>query len=140
MTVGEKIRAARTALGLTQDKLGERCGIAGANIRKYELGKANPKYETLQRIADALNIPVTDIMGADWHPRSAVDNFIKTTIYGVGVTVPNAAEQLKERPPVECTQDAEERIGELLTKLNTTGQNVAVERVEELTKIPDYQK
>lgn len=123
MTVGEKIRAARTAQGLTQDELGGRCGIAGANIRKYELGKANPKYKTLIRIADALKIPVTDIVDDEWVSQN-VEDCIRTIVYGEGITVP----------------DAEERIAAALEKLNTTGQNVAVERVEELTKIPDYQK
>lgn len=122
MTVGEKIRAARTAQGLTQDELGGRCGIAGANIRKYELGKANPKFSTLARIADALNIPVQDLI-EDWS-KVNTEEFIKRVCYGEGITVP----------------DAEERIAAALEKLNTTGQNVAVERVEELTKIPDYQK
>ena len=122
MTVGEKIRAARTAQGLTQDELGGRCGIAGANIRKYELGKANPKFSTLARIADALNVPVQDLI-EDWS-KVNTEEFIKRVCYGEGITVP----------------DAEERIAAALEKLNTTGQNVAVERVEELTKIPDYQK
>ena len=39
MTVGERIRAARRARGLTQKALGEACGIAEPTIRRYELGK-----------------------------------------------------------------------------------------------------
>ena len=35
--------------GLTQKKLGELCGIADSNIRKYESGNQNPKIETLQK-------------------------------------------------------------------------------------------
>jgi len=55
MAVGENIRRIRKARGLTQKELGKLCGIAEPNIRKYELNKANPKYETLKKIADALN-------------------------------------------------------------------------------------
>ncbi len=62
MTVGEKIRNIRKTKGLTQEQLGIRCGIKAANIRKYELDKAHPKYETLQRIAGALEVSVFDLL------------------------------------------------------------------------------
>ena len=42
MAVGENIRKFRKEKGLTQKRLGQLCGIDEANIRKYELGKANP--------------------------------------------------------------------------------------------------
>lgn len=62
MTTGEKIKKFRKDKGLTQKKLGELCSIDEANIRKYELGKANPKIETLSKIANALNIPVNYLL------------------------------------------------------------------------------
>lgn len=62
MTVGERIRNARKNAGLTQKQLGEKCGIAEPTIRRYELGKLNPKYETLQKIASALEIPLSQIL------------------------------------------------------------------------------
>ncbi len=60
MTVGENIRRIRKEKGLTQKQLGELCNpqIAEANIRKYELGKANPKIETIDKIASALGEPL----------------------------------------------------------------------------------
>ncbi len=62
MTIGERIRNARKNAGLTQKQLGEKCGINEANIRKYESGRQNPKYETLQKIASALEIPLSQIL------------------------------------------------------------------------------
>lgn len=56
MTVGENIKKFRKEKGFTQKKLGEKCGIAESNIRKYENNKQNPKKETIQKIADALNV------------------------------------------------------------------------------------
>ena len=56
MAIGENIRNIRKEKGLTQKQLGERCGIAEANIRKYELGGANPKLETINKIAKALDV------------------------------------------------------------------------------------
>jgi len=48
------IRRIRKKRGLTQKQLGELCGIDEANIRKYESGKQNPKIETIEKIAGAL--------------------------------------------------------------------------------------
>lgn len=59
--VGTIIRKLRIEQGLTQKQLGEACGIAEPTIRRYELGKLNPKFETLERIAEALNADVWDI-------------------------------------------------------------------------------
>ena len=59
MTIGERIRMTRETAGLTQRELGERCKIAEPTIRRYELGKLNPKYTTLQTIASALGVPVS---------------------------------------------------------------------------------
>ena len=65
MTVHENIKKFRKDKGLTQKQLGELCNpkIAEANIRKYELGKANPKVETLERIAAALGVSLSDLYG-----------------------------------------------------------------------------
>lgn len=65
MAAHENIRKFRREKNLTQKQLGELCEpkIAEANIRKYELGKANPKVETLERIAAALNVSVIDLLG-----------------------------------------------------------------------------
>ncbi len=63
MTVGERIREARKAAGLTQKALGKACGIAEPTIRRYELGKLNPKFETLQKIAKPLGVSVSYLKG-----------------------------------------------------------------------------
>ena len=64
MTVGEKIRHFRQKKGLTQRQLGELCEpkIAESTIRRYEIGKLNPKIGTIQRIAKALDVPYTDFI------------------------------------------------------------------------------
>lgn len=66
MPTGVKIKEIRQQRGLTQKQLGDMCGIADANIRKYENGKQNPKIETLQKIADALGVPVTELLNYNY--------------------------------------------------------------------------
>ena len=66
MPTGIKIKEIRQQRGLTQKQLGDICGIADANIRKYENGKQNPKIETLQKIANALGVPVTELLNYNY--------------------------------------------------------------------------
>ncbi len=61
MTVGENIKRIRKERGLTQKELGELCGINEVQVRRYEIGKANPKIETIDRIASALGVFIADI-------------------------------------------------------------------------------
>lgn len=56
VTVGENIKKIRKQKGLTQKRLGELCGINEVQIRRYEIGKANPKIETVDKIASALGV------------------------------------------------------------------------------------
>ena len=62
MTVKENIRRIRKEKGLTQKQLGELCQMNEVQIRQYELGKANPKIETIEKIASALGVNIVDIM------------------------------------------------------------------------------
>lgn len=63
MAVGENIRKIRHKKGLTQKQLGELCNMNEANVRKYELGKANPKIETIEKFAKALQCSVDELRG-----------------------------------------------------------------------------
>ena len=63
MSIGEQIRRLRTARNLTQKELGTLCGMADSAIRRYESGRGgNPTQSTLQRIANALEVPVSSLM------------------------------------------------------------------------------
>ena len=70
-TIGEKIREIRKARGLTQKELGEKAGIAEPTIRRYELGKLNPKIETVKKIADALGVDMNCLLYTSPSPRDA---------------------------------------------------------------------
>ncbi|MGE9881576.1 helix-turn-helix domain-containing protein [Blautia obeum] len=78
MTVGENIKRIRKEKGLTQKRLGELCGINEAQIRRYELGgkNSNPKIETVQRIAEALEVNISDLITLDWMTEKIEDRKI----------------------------------------------------------------
>ena len=121
---GDMIRKCRTEKGLTQKKLGELCGIADSNIRKYESGNQNPKIETLQKIADALDIPVNRLPAGKIISRDELKE--KLSEYGLTHLVPDTEE---ERTVLENCK-----------KLNETGKKESAKRVEELTHLEKYTK
>lgn len=119
---GDQIRKCRTEKGLTQKKLGELCGIADSNIRKYESGNQNPKIETLQKIANVLEIPVS--------------NLLEPSVFHLSNDI---IELFAEKGGLEIDTRGT-RLNKLFYELNITGQDKAIEQVELLTKIPEYQK
>lgn len=62
LETGNIIRTLRVGAGLTQKQLGDLCGMADSAIRRYESGSGNPTEKTLQRIANALNVPVEALL------------------------------------------------------------------------------
>ena len=62
MTVGQRIKEARKEQHMTQKQLADKLGVSYVVICQYENGARNPKNETLGRIANALGIPITDLL------------------------------------------------------------------------------
>ena len=56
MDVGEAIRAARNAEGVSQAQLAERIGSTQPQVSAWERGTRSPKASDLKRIADALGL------------------------------------------------------------------------------------
>src|ERR687898_171279 len=56
--VGSRIRLRRTMLGMSQEKLGEACGITFQQIQKYEKGTNRMGASRLHQIARVLDVPV----------------------------------------------------------------------------------
>ena len=63
MEIGQKIREARLAKGLTQGELGNLVGLQKSAIAKYENGRVvNIKRSTLQKLAKALDLRGSDLI------------------------------------------------------------------------------
>lgn len=81
MEIGQKIKNARIAKGLTQQELGNIVGVQKSAIAKYENGRVvNIKRSTLQKITSALNIRFSELIfeespeeSADFHVRILSD-------------------------------------------------------------------
>ena len=71
--VGELIRTARYARGLSQERLGEWSGLDQSVISRIETGRPiGLRFVTFLRLLDALGIAGLDPTYTAWHPWSRV--------------------------------------------------------------------
>lgn len=56
--VGRRLRRRRRLMGLTQQALGEACGVSFQQIQKYESAQARLSVSTLWKVACALEVDV----------------------------------------------------------------------------------
>jgi len=62
LEVGEQVRDAREAAGLTQRELASRMGTSQAAIARLEAGGVGATLTTLQKVATALNLEVAVLL------------------------------------------------------------------------------
>ena len=56
VNLGERIRAARKAAGLTQRQLAEKIQVSNTSISNWEKGTSRPDPDTIQHLCWALNV------------------------------------------------------------------------------------
>jgi transcriptional regulator with XRE-family HTH domain len=64
--LNENLRALRRQMKLTQDQFAAKLDIKRSLLGAYEEGRAEPKLELLQKIADVCRISVDDLIGKDF--------------------------------------------------------------------------
>lgn len=133
MSTGENIKKYRKKAHLTQKALAIKCGLATITIQQYERGIREPHLETVIKISKALGVLPTLIIEdlqeelALWienHPDS-----YDQIVFDHSENKTNSDMYL---------EDTMEKMKPLLELLNRNGQDIAIERVEELTQIPKY--
>lgn len=66
--IGANIRRARVRRKLTQDDLAQTVHTTRQTISNYETGRSRPDVETLQRLADALGVELTELLDGEPSP------------------------------------------------------------------------
>ncbi len=61
-TIGNRIRAGRLAAGLSQVALADLCAVDHKTIHRVEYATADPSLGLLLRIADAIHVPLADLL------------------------------------------------------------------------------
>ena len=135
---------------MTRKELAEKSGISAVSIAKYENNERKPKIETLQKIAAALNTNfafltsentdvikniLADLLDSATDIQNTGMENIKNSLFTLSDSADNALTSLRDN-----TLFLESRLKTAYDSLNTDGQIKAIEAVEILAKVPDYQK
>lgn len=62
MSLSERLRTKRKKLGLTLKEVHERTGLSVSFLSEVERGKTNPSVETLKKLANCYNVPVSELV------------------------------------------------------------------------------
>ena len=62
MDLGKKIKSIRIEKGLTVSELADKINVSAPTVSRYESNKREPNYETLLLIAEALEVPVSELL------------------------------------------------------------------------------
>lgn len=150
---GKKIREARIQKGITQKKLANLCGMYDSQIRKYESGKVEPKIETLQKIADALEVSLSFFLDEDYvtalkKGNDEANSLLLKNFYEAA-ELDNEERELAFKnlmrnqdliSEMRKDNDRELSLINSFQLLNTVGKDKAITYVEDLTKIPEYKR
>lgn len=142
MTSGEKIKAIRIAKGMTQKQVAEKCKMADSAIRKYESGKVDPKPKTIQRIADALGVPASDLFDDDYvniaqlvyDAARSITSVSENAVKSISETATTASKN------VDYAIDTGDMLMYHFRKLNHEGRKEATKSVQIIAGNPAFQK
>lgn len=71
--IGEQIKAARKAKGVSQEELAVRLGVVRQTVSKWENGMSVPDADVLIQIAELLDVPVSQLLGIEPESGSVQD-------------------------------------------------------------------
>ena len=74
--IGQAIKTARKAAGLTQEDLAKAIGVKRSVVSKYENGQIGPRYETVERIAETLNCSISDLVSSTQEKEMIINHLI----------------------------------------------------------------
>lgn len=158
-SIGEFIKLKRKQLNLTQKDLAARLGVSDAMVSAYETGKRNPKPTTIRKIAEAFSMSPEEIkLNYKNELQATYVKLVQTTPFlahrynksGHFPRMPeNSAldkrkmEEIEDAGIVLPTYSLQSRIHLIeaqVEKLNEAGQKKLIAYMEDLLKIPSYQK
>ncbi|MEG1433091.1 helix-turn-helix domain-containing protein [Eubacterium sp.] len=123
MELGEKIKEIRKRKGMLQSLLSEKAGLSMRTLQRYESGEREPTFKTVRKIAEALEVDPWEIVGFN------------------DIEIEAGYELIYGPSPKELIYGSKkDRINAAFDQLNEPGQEKAVEQVEILTKVPEYQR
>ena len=146
MKTGERIKNIRKQKGISQKELGTRLGVSQQMIGQYETNTREPKIETLRKIANALEVKLSDFLevGQIINQYNSIDETMDslqkkedgTLQRSIGITL---SPMLAEKIPIK-SDPLEKEILSYFDLLNLTGKQEAIKRVKELSELSIYNR
>lgn len=137
MTIGQRIKTARERAGITQVELGEKVGVSGVAIMRYEKDTRQPRMDLIYKIASALEVSIADLL--DVKPAHAVDPNETDAEREKRIGMREGA--LSNSPRAEdVANQYKADMNEAMDKLSLFGQKEAVKRVREMTRLEEYER
>lgn len=87
MEIGLRIREFRKSRGLTQQQLADKADISRSYLADVERNRYNPSLETLEKIANALEVSLDRIIS------KSANSIIEARLDEIGMTLPELAEK-----------------------------------------------
>ena len=150
MTIGKKILDARNQKGFTQKQLADMCGFSQSALNLWENNKRKPKIESVHKIADVLNISISDLVDdnydnilresmsqPDMKDEVELFDYIQKIWCECGFSSLNPPKTEKDRKKIS-EAEAKYKLLERFEMLNIKGKHEAASQLELLTKIPEY--
>lgn len=150
MTIGKKILDLRTQKELTQKQLSDMCGFSQSALNLWENDKRKPKIESLRKIADVLNVSISDLVGDNYDDISEdsakwttvekmveFESYIQEIWNECGFSSLNPPKTEKDRKKIS-EAEAKYKLLERFEMLNLKGKQEAASQIGLLTKIPEY--
>jgi len=107
LTFGEKVKEIRKKKGLSQLELGKKMNISQQAIAKYEKIIEQPKLTTVQKIADALDVTISEL----------VDDWGKYTLEEIAADIDEETVYKNSHRLIEKLESIEDENGELNQEL-----------------------
>lgn len=128
MKQSEVIKLARKKAGFSQKKLAEKTGLSIATIQGYEQEKYLPKIENLTKIANALDVPLSELV--DSGTLSLADSILS-------LFTNNSPQEIQLSPEEEVLQA---NISSAFHDLNISGKRKLADYAQDLTELEKYKK
>lgn len=90
--LGRRIKELRKTRGLSQDELSEKVDIDPKHLSRIEVGRGFPSLDTLEKIANALNVEMKDFFEFDHEAKSAKE--LMKTLEGLAKETDDASLRL----------------------------------------------
>ncbi|HHW14822.1 MAG TPA: helix-turn-helix transcriptional regulator [Firmicutes bacterium] len=83
MWLGDVLRKARKAMGLTQAELAARLEVSESAVRMWELGQREPDIQTLRNLSLLLGIPADVLLGLETARPTAREDEVANIMHGL---------------------------------------------------------